>query len=323
MIYTFLGKTGIQVSRICLGTMNFGELIDETKSHQIMDLAFEKGVNFFDTANIYGKNRGKGETERIIGNWIVNGNRRNEIVISTKVFGQMGEGPNSKGLSAYHIKKQCEDSLLRLKTDHIDLYQLHHVDRNTPIEETLQAMELLVNEGKVLYFGSSNFAAWHIARFQGIAEKRNFLGLVSEQSVYHLNNRYVEMEVIPMCRELGLGFLPWGPLASGLLTGILNKNFSTGKRSLDRIKNWSKTYRLQLEKYEILCKSLGKQTATVAIAWLLSNPVVTAPVVGISTKEQLKQAISSVNDSLNKETITELNNIWPGPKDESPEAYSW
>ena len=253
MIYTFLGRTGLQVSRICLGTMNFGEHIDEPVSFQIMVEALEKGINFFDTANVYGKNRGKGETETIIGNWIPQGNRRDKIILSTKVYARMGEGPNSMGLSAYHIVKQCEESLKRIKTDHIDLLQLHHVDRNTPLEETFQAIEQLVKEGKVLYFGSSNFAGWHITLAQTIAEKRNILGLVSKQSVYHLNNSHVEMEVIPACRELGLGFLPWGPLASGLLTGVLNKSFSTGKRSQDRIKSWSVSFRPQLKRYENLC----------------------------------------------------------------------
>ena len=218
MNYTNLGRTGLRVSRLCLGTMNFGPQTSEAESHAIMDRAIATGVNFFDTANRYGRDISLGFTEAIIGRWLAQGGgRREQIVLATKVYGPMGDGVNDRGLSAYHIRKACEDSLRRLQTDHIDLYQMHHVERRTPWEEIWQAMEQLVREGKVLYVGSSNFAGLHIALAQFAAQKRNFMGLVSEQSLYNLHARMIELEVIPACREFGLGLIPWSPLGGGLL----------------------------------------------------------------------------------------------------------
>ncbi len=211
MQYTHLGRTGLTVSRLCLGTMNFGPQTSEPDSFKIMDQALERGVNFFDTANRYGGDKGAGTTEQIIGRWLKQGGRRERIVLATKVFGAMGEGQNDRGLSAYHIRKACEDSLRRLQTDHIDLYQMHHVDRGTPWEEIWQAMEQLVREGKVLYVGSSNFAGWHITQANEAAKARHFMGLVSEQSLYNLNARMIELEVIPACHAYGLGIIPMEP----------------------------------------------------------------------------------------------------------------
>ena len=214
MDYTNLGRTGLQVSRLCLGTMNFGPVTPETDSFAIMDKALDLGINFFDTANVYGWKTGEGITEQIIGRWLAQGDgRREKIVLATKVYGTMGNWPNEGRLSAYHIKRACEESLRRLQTDHIDLYQMHHIDRSTPWEEIWQAMEQLVREGKVLYVGSSNFAGWHIAQANGFARERNFLGLVAEQSLYNLAARTVELEVLPACESFGLGVIPWSPLA--------------------------------------------------------------------------------------------------------------
>jgi aryl-alcohol dehydrogenase-like predicted oxidoreductase len=216
MEYTQLGRTGLKVSRLCLGTMNFGPHSTEAESFAIMDRALELGINFFDTANVYGGKPGEGITEGIIGRWLAQGGgRREKIVLATKVFGGMGEWPNESRLSAYHIRRACDESLRRLGTDHIDLYQMHHVAREAPWEEVWQAMEVLVGQGKVLYVGSSNFAGWHIARAQGAAAARNFLGLVSEQSLYNLNARMIELEVVPTCRAYGMGIIPWSPLAGG------------------------------------------------------------------------------------------------------------
>ena len=205
MEYSSLGRTGLKVSRLCLGTMNFGPRTDEETSHEIMDQAFDLGINFFDTANVYGWELGEGITEQIIGRWLnKGGNRRESIVLATKVYGRMGEGPNDRRLSAKNIRQACEDSLKRLQTDYLDLYQMHHVDRETPWEEIWQAMEQLVSQGKVLYIGSSNFAALHIAQAQSTAKERHLRSMLSEQSVYNLIDRMIELEVVPACREYGM-----------------------------------------------------------------------------------------------------------------------
>jgi aryl-alcohol dehydrogenase-like predicted oxidoreductase len=303
--------------------MNFGPYTTEQDSYQIMDHALEQGINFFDTANVYGGEKGRGTTEEIIGRWLAQGGERRErIVLATKVYGNMGDRPNEGRLSAYHIRKACEDSLRRLQTDHIDLYQMHHIDRETPWEEIWQAMETLVEQGKVIYVGSSNFAGWNLMQANMIAERRSFLGLVSEQSIYSLRNRWIEMEVIPACRELGLGLIPWSPLAGGMLAGILDKP-ATGRRARPQLQQAAEPLRPQLEEYENLCRELGRRPADVALAWTLANPVVTAPIIGPRTLEQLDENIEAVSLKLEPEVLDRLNTIWPGPKGESPEAYAW
>jgi len=322
MQYTNLGRTGLRVSRLCLGTMNFGPHTSESDSFKIMDHALDTGINFFDTANVYGWKLGEGITEQIIGRWAAQGGRRDKIVLATKCFGQMGKGVNERGLSAYHIRKACEDSLKRLKTDHIDLYQMHHVDRTTPWEEIWQAMEQLVREGKVLYAGSSNFSAMHIVQAQYEAKMRNFMGLVSEQSLYNLRVRAVELELVPACKEFGLGLIPWSPLGSGLLGGILEKE-SRVRRDEDAIQSALEKHRGQIERYETLCKSIGEKPADVALAWLLKNPVVTAPIIGPRTMEQLKGSLRSLEVELTDDIMQQLDEIWPGPGGHAPEAYAW
>ncbi len=323
MEYTNLGRTGLQVSRLCLGTMNFGPLTTEGDSYVLMDRALELGINFFDTANVYGWKFGEGLTEQIIGRWLAQGGgRREKVVLATKVYNKMGEWPNERGLSAYHIRKAAEDSLRRLQTDHIDLYQMHHVERSTPWEEIWQAMEQLVREGKVLYVGSSNFAGWHIAKAQAHAEKRNFMGLVSEQSLYNLNARMVELEVIPTCEDYGLGLIPWSPLGGGLLGGVLKK-ISEGRRASERMQEDIEKHRPQIEAYENLCQAMGENPADVALAWLLHNPVVTAPIIGPRTLEQLNGSLRALEIKLSDETLTKLDEIWPGPGGAAPEAYAW
>jgi len=322
MQYTNLGRTGLRVSRLCLGTMNFGPHTSESDSFKIMDHALDTGINFFDTANVYGWKLGEGITEQIIGRWAAQGGRRDKIVLATKCFGQMGKGVNERGLSAYHIRKACEDSLKRLKTDHIDLYQMHHVDRTTPWEEIWQAMEQLVREGKVLYAGSSNFSAMHIVQAQYEAKMRNFMGLVSEQSLYNLRVRAVELELVPACKEFGLGLIPWSPLGSGLLGGILEKE-SRVRRDEDAIQSALEKHRGQIERYETLCKSIGEKPADVALAWLLKNPVVTAPIIGPRTMDQFKGSLRSLEFELNDEIMQQLDDIWPGPGGHAPEAYAW
>jgi aryl-alcohol dehydrogenase-like predicted oxidoreductase len=281
------------------------------------------GINFFDTANRYGREIGLGFTEEIIGRWLAQGGRRREqIVLATKVYGAMGEGLNDRGLSAYHIRQACEDSLRRLQTDHIDLYQMHHVDRSTPWEEIWQAMEQLVREGKVIYVGSSNFAGWHIAQAQASAAARHFMGLVSEQSLYNLRARTIEMEMIPVCRAYGLGLIPWSPLGGGLLGGVLQQ-MTEGRRADQGVQERIKQYRPQLEAYESFCAEWGETPANVALAWLLHNPVVTAPIIGPRTLEQLEGSLRALEIELPAEALARLDEIWPGPGGEAPEAYAW
>lgn len=323
MQYTNLGRTGLQVSRLCLGTMNFGPQTDETASFEIMDQALEMGINFFDTANVYGWKLGEGVTEQIIGRWLSQGGgRREKIVLATKVFGRMGEGPNERRLSAYHIRKACEDSLRRMQTDHIDLYQMHHIDRETPWEEIWQAMEQLVREGKVIYVGSSNFAGWHIAQAQAEASARHFMGLVSEQSLYNLMERSVELEVVPACEAFGLGLIPWSPLAGGLLAGAVEKAAS-GRRANKDLQERFEAAQSQLNAYEEFCRALGEAPADLALAWLLHQPAVTAPIIGPRTIEQLTGSRRALEMELDEETLKKLDEIWPGPGGPAPEAYAW
>ncbi len=320
---TNLGRTGLEVSRLCLGTMNFGPFASEEESFEMMDKALELGINFFDTANVYGWKLGEGVTEQIIGRWFAQGgDRREKVVLATKVFGRMGEWPNERRLSAYHIRRACDESLRRLQTDHIDLYQMHHIDRSTPWEEIWQAMEVLVQQGKVLYVGSSNFAGFHIAQAQAEAKARHFMGLVSEQSLYNLNDRMVELEVIPSCKAYGLGLIPWSPLAGGLLGGVLEKQ-SQGRRTTDRQQELIEKHRSQLEKYENFCQKMGETPADVALAWLLNNPVVTAPIIGPRTIDQLVGSLRALEIQLSPEDLQNLDEIWPGPGGEAPEAYAW
>ena len=323
MEYTHLGRTGLMVSKLCLGTMNFGPQTDEESSHEIMDRALDSGINFFDTANVYGWELGEGLTEQIIGRWLAKGGgRREKIVLATKVYGRMGEGPNERRLSAKHIRQSCEDSLRRLQTDYLDLFQMHHVDRATPWEEIWQAMEQLVSQGKVLYVGSSNFAGLNISQAQFSAKERHFLGLVSEQSLYNLIDRMIELEVVPACREFGLGIIPYSPLAGGLLGGVLLKE-SQGRRSSDNIQKKVQEYADQLRTYETLCSEMGQEPSNVALAWLLTNPRVTAPIIGPRTLEQLDSSLKSLEISFSDEQLVKLTNIWPGPGGEAPEAYAW
>jgi len=327
--------------------MNFCDVTSEKDSFVIMDRAIELGVNFFDTSDNYGSPFGKGITEEIIGRWFAQGGgRRGKVVLATKLYSITGSGPNDRGLSVYHMRKACSASLKRLQTDCIDIYQMHHIDRggprstwemnlygyekeldfylgthsnySTPWEEIWQGMELLVSQGKILYVGSCNFAAWNIAHANGIANKCNHIGLVSEQSIYNLSNRMIELEVIPVCRELGLGLIPWSPLGGGLLSGALQKVKEGRRLGIDVEKK-----RPQLEAYEALCKEMGEKSAVVALAWLLNNPVVTAPIIGPRTLEQLEGCIRALEIKLPEEVIKKLNEIWPGPGGEAPEAYAW
>ena len=323
MEHTHLGRTGLLVSRLCLGTMNFGPETSEEDSGVIMDRALDEGINFFDTANVYGWKKGEGVTEQIVGRWFAKGGgRRDKVVLATKAFGSMGDWPNENKLSALNIRRACEASLRRMQTDHIDLYQMHHVDRDTPWDEIWQAMDLLVQQGKVLYVGSSNFAGWHIAKANETARARHSLGLVSEQSLYNLAERSIELEVLPACRDYGLGVIPWSPLLGGLLGGALRKareGRSVGEQQRKRLEQ----YRPQVEEYEAFCDELGERPSDVALAWLLHQEGVTGPIVGPRTLEQLEHSLRALEIELDEKALERLDRIWPGPGGPAPEAYAW
>jgi len=327
--YRRLGRRGVLVSNLCLGTMNFGWQTSEKDSFAIMDRALELGINFFDTADVYGWSQHHGATEEIIGRWLAQeGGRRETVVLATKVFNMMDrEGrrpePNRdrRNLSAMKIKRHCEDSLKRLQTDTIDLYQMHHVDRECPWDETWQAFDSLIGQGKVVYVGSSNFAGWDIATACQEAQRLGMTGLASEQSIYNLRNRMVELEVIPACRSYGLGLIPWSPLDGGLLGGALEK-LAAGRRASEDQQKKIEQNRASLEAYEKLCRDLGQSPATVALAWLLHNPAVTAPIIGPRTIDQLESAVRATEIILDDATLARLDEIFPGPG-EAPQAYAW
>lgn len=323
MHYVHLGRSGLRVSRLCLGTMNFGPHTSEADSGRIMDRALDLGINFFDSANVYGWKVGEGVTEQIVGRWLAQGGgRREKVVLATKVYGRMGDWPNHSRLSALHIKRACEDSLRRLQTDYLDLYQMHHIDRDCPWEEIWQAMEQLCREGKVLYIGSSNFAGWHLAQAQEAARSRHFLGLISEQSLYNLLERTIELEVIPACQAYGIGIIPWSPLARGLLGGALDQSTS-GRRAEADVRKDIELHRQKLETYEQWCRTVNAEPAAVALAWLLHQPAVTAPIIGPRTMDQLTTAMRSLELRLTAEQLKALDAIFPGPGGAAPEAYAW
>ncbi|MGN9785892.1 aldo/keto reductase [Nonomuraea sp. ZG12] len=322
MDYVKLGRSGLRVSPLCLGTMNFGPHTTEEDSFAIMDRALELGINFFDTANVYGWKLGEGITENIVGRWFAQGGgRREKTVIATKLNGAMSEWPNDSKLSALNIRRACDASLKRLQTDYIDLYQAHHVDRDTPYDEFWEAMDVLRQQGKIVYVGSSNFAGWHISKAQEAAQKRGMFGLTSEQSHYNLLTRTVELEVLPACQDYGLGVIPWSPLAGGLLGGILRK-LDKGRSATDRMVTELEKHRDKIEQYEKFCDELGEDPAHVGLAWLLAQPAVTAPIIGPRTLEQLEGTMRTLEIELDEQALARLDEIFPGHRP-APEDYAW
>jgi len=337
MEYTHLGRTGLSVSRLCLGTMNFGPLTPPGDAHAIMDRAHETGINFFDTANRYGSAGGppgqaaganaqaahSGWTEEILGDWFASGGgRRERTVLATKLYGAMGDWPNEGKLSALNIRRACEASLRRLQTDYIDLYQMHHIDRDTPWDEIWQAMEVLVAQGKILYVGSSNFAGWHIAQANDLAAARGFMGLVSEQSIYNLLVREIELEVLPAAIEYGVGVIPWSPLNGGLLGGVLRKERDGQRRVAGRAAAELDQHREQIGAYEDLCGELGEEPANVGLAWLLHQEGITAPITGPRTIGHLDDSLRAVELTLDDDVLKRLDDLFPGYKP-APEHYAW
>jgi len=327
MDYTHLGRSGLSVSRLCLGTMNFGPWTSEADSFKIMDRALEAGINFFDTANVYGGKGFRGRTEEIVGRWLVQGGgRREKIVLATKVFVAMEDGtvPNrGSGLSAYKIRREIEESLRRLQTEVIDLYQMHHVDRKTPWDEIWGAFEDLIGAGKVVYAGSSNFAAWDIAHAQGHARERGFLGLVSEQHRYSLLCRQPELEVLPCCQALGVAVIPWSPLHGGVLSGHIFSAPEGARGQRDYEQKMAEPHRAKIEAYEAWCKEIGERPADVALAWMLANSAITAPIIGPRTMEQFEGTLRALEIKLDDGAIKKLDEIFPGPGGPAPEAYAW
>ncbi|WP_332602616.1 aldo/keto reductase [Arthrobacter sp. S2(2024)] len=323
MQYTHLGRSGLSVSRLCLGTMNFGPQTEESAAHSIMDSALDSGINFFDTANVYGGHDNRGWTEEILGRWFAKGGERRErVVLATKLYGTMTDRPNESKLSALNIRRALDASLKRLQTDYIDVYQFHHVDRNTPWDEIWQAIEVAVQQGKILYSGSSNFAGWHIAQAQEAAARRSYNGLVSEQSIYNLLTRNVELEVIPAAQQYGLGLIPWSPLHGGLLGGVLKKERDGVRRLEGRAAETLKKHEDQIRQYEDLADDLGYEPGDVGLAWLLHQPAVTAPIVGPRTQEQLDAAIRALDVTLDADALKRLDDIFPGHRT-APEDYGW
>ncbi|WP_193106665.1 aldo/keto reductase [Brachybacterium sp. FME24] len=320
MQHAQLGRTGATVSRLVLGTMNFGPHTAEEDAFAIMDRALDQGVTFFDTANVYGGTDHKGRTEEIVGRWLAKTGRRDEIVLATKVFGEMGPGANDRGLSALNIRRAVDESLRRLRTDHIDLYQMHHVDRSAPWEEIWQAMDLLVAQGKISYVGSSNFAGWHLAQANEAARARHALGLVSEQSLYNLLSRDVELEVLPAAEHYGMGVIAWSPLSGGKLGGRSEKGVRRG--TADR-RHDPADLTAQLDRWEAFCQERDLAPGQAALAWLLHRPGVLGPIVGPRTMEQLDSAIAAVDIVLSDEDLAALDEIFPGPGGPAPEAYAW
>jgi len=329
MKYKTLGRSGLRVSSLCLGTMNFGTHASREDSFQVMDKALDLGIQFFDTANVYGGGDNRGLTEEIIGEWLSQGGgRREAIVLATKVYGpmenRMAIGEYNKGgrmLSKYKIINHCEDSLRRLKTERIDLYQMHHIDRDCPHDEYWEAFEILQNQGKVLYVGSSNFAGWDIAESCMTAKRRNNAGLVSEQSKYSLVTRNLELEVLPACERFGVGVIPYSPLERGILGGALKK-VKTGRRAMEGQQESIKKFRPQIERWEALCQEMGVAPAKVALAWLLTRPAVVAPIIGPRTLEQLEDLADVPEIELEDQVLEKIDSIWPG-YGEAPGHYAW
>jgi len=323
MQYRQLGRSALRVSELSLGTMNFGPRTSAQESFAILNEAVAAGINFVDTANQYGGNLGVGTTEQILGNWLAEDKtRRDRLILASKVHEPMSEDVNDRGLSARHIQMACDGSLKRLGVDHIDLYQMHHIDRSAPIEEIWQAMENLIRQGKITYVGSSNFPGWAIARANEKASVRHQLGLISEQSLYNLIERRAELEVLPACRAYGLGVIPWSPLAGGLLAGAGADTGAKGRRQSDGIRAGMTERAEQLARFQRLCADLEESPSAVALAWLLQQPGVCATIIGPANVSQLTSVLHVPEIQLSTGALQRLDEIFP-PCGEAPEAYAW
>ncbi|MDT8909767.1 aldo/keto reductase [Amycolatopsis sp. PS_44_ISF1] len=324
--YTQLGRTGLRISRLALGTVNFGGRVGEPEAHRLMDHALARGVNFVDTANMYGWRVHKGYTEEVIGRWLAaSPARRDEVVLATKVGNEMGPGLHDQGLSARHIVAACEGSLRRLGTDWIDLYQMHRVDHTSSWDEVWQAMEQLVAQGKVRYVGSSNFAGWNLAAAQETARSRHFLGVVAEQCGYNLVTRYPELEVLPAARAYRIAVFVWSPLHGGLLGGVLRKlaDGTAVKSAQGRAAAALDDRRETIAAYEDLCGEIGREPAQVGLAWVLSRPGVTGVVIGPRTEEHVDGAIEALEKPLAESELSALERLFPPVGGGGPAPHAW
>ncbi|MEM8497973.1 MAG: aldo/keto reductase [Pseudomonadota bacterium] len=321
MKYRNLGRSGLQVSELCLGTMNFAARTSEKDAFDVLDAAIDAGINFIDTANQYGGSQGVGATEQLLGRWLAKRpEMRNRLIVASKVFEPMSIDVNDRGLSARHIEMACDASLKRLGLDRIDLYQMHHFDRKAPVAEIWQAMDRLIQQGKITYVGSSNFPGWGIAQTMEHASNRQSLGLVSEQSLYNLLERRVELEVLPACAEYGLGLIPWSPLAGGLLAG--DSRGANGRRQSEQMQAKMTQHAEQLQAYARLCAELSESTSAVAIAWLLQQTAVSATIIGPADVSQLNSVLNVPELLLDQDVLRQLDSLFP-PCGAAPEAYAW
>ena len=321
MKYGQLGRSALRVSALCLGTMNFGPRTSEDESFAILDDALEAGINFVDTANQYGGRLGVGTSEAIIGKWLAQDrSRRDRIVLATKVYEPMSDDINDRGLSARHIEMACEASLKRLNVDHIDLYQMHHIDRAARNDEIWQAMDRLIGQGKIIYVGSSNFPGWKIAQASEFAMATRRLGLVSEQSVYNLIERRAELEVIPACREYGVGLIAWSPLAGGLLAH--DGSHDAVRRRAGEVRDAAAARAEPLARFRDLCRELDEAPSTIALSWLLHQDGVVAAIAGPGTRAHLAEILHAPDVGLDADVMTRIDAIFP-PCGPAPEAYAW
>lgn len=319
-----LGRTGLKVSEICLGTMTFGNQADQDTAFRIMDVADAAGIDFFDTADVYplgGDADMNGRTEEIVGRWLKERGARDRIVLATKCRGRMGPGANDEGLSRRHILRACDDSLRRLQTDHIDLYQSHGPDPSTPIEETMGAFDDLVRAGKVRYLGCSNYPAWQIAEALWASDRRGLARFDCVQPRYNLLFRMIEDEILPLCRAHGLGVIPYNPLAGGMLTGRYRAEQAGGAPPPGRftLKNSGEVYRKRYWNEAALeavgelgrfFEARGKSLTHVALAWVLAQPGITAPILGASRPEQLEDSLRGVDLTLDDEERAACDAVW-------------
>lgn len=320
MKYTRMGRTGLKVSRICLGTMTFGWSADEATSFRIMDEAFANGINFFDTADVYSRwiegNQG-GESELIIGKWLQH-QPRHELVIATKARGRMWNGVNGEGLSRQHLIKACEDSLRRLQTDYIDLYQTHAPDPDSPLDETLRALEDLVRAGKVRYVGCSNYPAWLLMKALWVSDKHSYARYDCLQPHYSLFNRKeYEQELAAVCADQGVGVIPYSPLAAGFATGKYrrdNRNPETTRRAsglIQRLVDNEQAYQV-LDVLEALAQAQDVPMAQIALAWQLAKPSITAPIIGARNVEQLREVLGACEVVLSADDLRRLDEASAG-----------
>ncbi|MBC8571235.1 aldo/keto reductase [Zongyangia hominis] len=337
MKYTALGRTGMQVSRFCLGTTNFGNVTDEKEARRIMDAAIDAGINYFDTANEYGGGH-KGITETIIGRWFQDTGKRKKVIMQTKAFSWMADSDDpineeAHGLSTYKLRRNLEDSLKRLQTDHIEVYMMHHYDRGTSWDELYECYQSMLYQGKIDYLGSSNSAGYDLCEAQMEAKKRNILGVVVEEHRYNLMCRLPELELLPAAQKLGIGTFAYSPLNAGVLAGK-SLHDPTKSRRIEanvidaehpKAPNYMNFIDMepQLAKFAKLCDELGETQANVAVAWLLSRPNLTGVIVGPRTVEQFEAMLPAMELTLPDDFIKEMDLIFPGPGGGAPEAYAW